>query len=76
MRLVGTPAWIECLSETPHGDRVGAERPRRADWLVPTIVQASAIVCAAAQAHGPDILTCDRRFEDLLGVCFIPRHDA
>ena len=126
MRVVDTSAWIEYLSETPCGDRVDVELPRRDDWLVPTIIQlelmkwlrrtqgegaakavmafydtcvvadldteiaisaaslsvthklatADAIVYATAQAHGADVLTCDRHFQHLPGVLFIPKHDA
>ena len=35
-----------------------------------------AIVYATAQAYGADVLTCDRHFEDLPGVHYIPKHDA
>ena len=126
MRVVDTSAWIEYLSETPCGDRIDAELPRRDAWLVPTIVQleltkclcrtrgdavakavmafydtfvvadldteiaisaagfsvahklatADAIVYATAQVYGADVLTCDRHFEHLPGVRFIPKHDA
>jgi uncharacterized protein len=37
---------------------------------------ADAIVYATAQARGADVLTCDRHFQDLPGVHFIPKHDA
>ena len=40
------------------------------------IALAAAIVYAKAQAHGADVLTCDRNFEDLPGVRFISSHDA
>ncbi len=40
------------------------------------LAAADAIVYATAQAHGADILTCDRHFENLPGVRFIPKHDA
>lgn len=126
MRVVDTSAWIEYLSETPCGDRIDTELPRRDAWLVPTIVQleltkwlrrtqgdaaakavmafydtcvvadldteiaisaagfsaahglatADAIVYATAQVYGADVLTCDRHFEHLPGVRFIPKHDA
>jgi len=40
------------------------------------LAAADAIVYATAQAHAADILTCDRHFENLPGVRFIPKHDA
>ncbi len=40
------------------------------------LAAADAIVYATAKAHGADVLTCDRHFEDLPGVHFIPKHDA
>jgi uncharacterized protein len=39
MRVVDTSAWIEYLIESPLGDKVELELPRRDEWLVPTIVQ-------------------------------------
>ena len=39
MRVADTPVWIEYLPETPCGDRVDAEFPRRDALPVPTIVQ-------------------------------------
>jgi predicted nucleic acid-binding protein len=40
------------------------------------LAAADAIVYATAQAHGADVLTCDRHFATLPGVRFIPKHDA
>ena len=37
------------------------------------LATADAIVYAAALAHGADLLTCDRHFEGLGGVCFVPK---
>jgi predicted nucleic acid-binding protein len=39
MRVVDTSAWIEYLIESPLGEKVELELPRRDGWLVPTIVQ-------------------------------------
>ncbi|MSP03591.1 MAG: type II toxin-antitoxin system VapC family toxin [Acetobacteraceae bacterium] len=40
------------------------------------LATADAIIYATAQAYGADVLTCDRHFESLPGVRFIPKHDA
>jgi toxin FitB len=40
------------------------------------LAAADAIVYATAQAHGADVLTCDRHFASLPGVHFIPKHDS
>jgi predicted nucleic acid-binding protein len=37
------------------------------------LATADAIVYATALAHGADLLTCDRHFEGLSGVCFVPK---
>ncbi|MSO76410.1 MAG: type II toxin-antitoxin system VapC family toxin [Alphaproteobacteria bacterium] len=37
------------------------------------LATADAIVLATALAHGADLLTCDRHFEGLPGVLFVPR---
>ena len=37
------------------------------------LATADAIVYATALAHGADLLTCDRHFERLPGVRFIPK---
>jgi uncharacterized protein len=37
------------------------------------LVTADAIVYATALAYGADLLTCDRHFENLPGVCFVPK---
>ncbi|HRK70929.1 MAG TPA: type II toxin-antitoxin system VapC family toxin [Micropepsaceae bacterium] len=39
MKLVDTSAWIEWLTDTPLGRRIGAELPKPGQWLVPTLVQ-------------------------------------
>ena len=39
MILVDTSAWIEWLIGSPTGERLAAQLPDQADWLVPTIVQ-------------------------------------
>lgn len=39
MRVVDTSAWIEWLSDSALGRRVGVELPAREFWIVPTIVQ-------------------------------------
>jgi predicted nucleic acid-binding protein len=65
MRLVDTSAWIEWLIGSPLGVALAAELPDRAQWLVP--------IYATALAHGADLLTCDRHFENLPGVRFVPK---
>ena len=37
------------------------------------LATADAIVYATALAHGADLLTCDRHFEGLGWVCFVPK---
>ncbi|MEJ0048317.1 MAG: type II toxin-antitoxin system VapC family toxin [Rhodospirillales bacterium] len=37
------------------------------------LATADAVIYATALGHGADLLTCDRHFEDLPGVRFIPR---
>jgi predicted nucleic acid-binding protein len=37
------------------------------------LATADAIVYATALAHGADIVTCDRHFENLSGVLFVPK---
>jgi len=37
------------------------------------LATADAIVYATALAHGADLLTCDRHFERLPGVCFVAK---
>lgn len=37
------------------------------------LATADAIVYATARAHGADLLTCDRHFERLPGVRFVPK---
>ncbi|HEX4077687.1 MAG TPA: type II toxin-antitoxin system VapC family toxin [Rhizomicrobium sp.] len=39
MRVVDTSAWIEWLTASPLGRKLGRELPARAQWVVPTIVQ-------------------------------------
>ncbi|MGD9924010.1 MAG: VapC toxin family PIN domain ribonuclease, partial [Pseudorhodoplanes sp.] len=39
MLLVDTSAWIECLIDSRLGERLTADLPDRAQWLVPTLVQ-------------------------------------
>jgi predicted nucleic acid-binding protein len=39
MRLIDTSAWIEWLTGSAVGRKVGAVIPERTEWLVPTIVQ-------------------------------------
>jgi predicted nucleic acid-binding protein len=40
------------------------------------LATADAIVYATALAQGADLLTCDRHFENLPGVRFVPKADA
>jgi predicted nucleic acid-binding protein len=40
------------------------------------LATADAIVYATALAHGADLLTCDRHFEKLPGVRFVPKAGA
>ena len=37
------------------------------------LATANAIVYATALAHGADLLTCDRHFDNLPGVHFVPK---
>ena len=39
MRVVDTSAWLEWLSDTALGRKVGSELPEGPEWIVPTIVQ-------------------------------------
>jgi uncharacterized protein with PIN domain len=39
MRVVDTSAWLEWLSDSPLGRKVGLELPQTEGWIVPTIVQ-------------------------------------
>lgn len=39
MLVVDTSAWIEWLIDTPTAELIAPELPKRADWIVPTIVQ-------------------------------------
>jgi predicted nucleic acid-binding protein len=41
--------------------------------LVDKLATADAIVYATALAHGAELLTCDRHFENLPGVLFVPK---
>jgi predicted nucleic acid-binding protein len=47
MRVVDTSAWLEWLSDSPLGRRVGLELPRAESWIVPTIVQYELARCLA-----------------------------
>src|ERR1700760_1465054 len=40
------------------------------------LATADAIVYATAQAYEADLLTCDRHFENLPGVCYLPKPAA
>ncbi len=39
MRVVDTSAWIEWLMDTAVAEAIAPALPRRANWIVPTIVQ-------------------------------------
>jgi predicted nucleic acid-binding protein len=39
MRVVDTSAWVEWLTGSALGGKVGKSLPARAHWIVPTIVQ-------------------------------------
>jgi predicted nucleic acid-binding protein len=39
MRVVDTSAWLEWLSDSALGRKVGLELPQQGAWIVPTIVQ-------------------------------------
>jgi predicted nucleic acid-binding protein len=39
MRVVDTSAWLEWLSDSPLGRKVGLELPQTEGWIVPTIAQ-------------------------------------
>ena len=40
------------------------------------LATADAVIYATALAHGADLLTCDRHFDGLPGVRFVPKTDA
>ncbi len=40
------------------------------------LATADAVLYATALAHGADLLTCDRHFEGLAGVCLVPKSNA
>jgi predicted nucleic acid-binding protein len=40
------------------------------------LATADAIIYATALTHSADLLTCDRHFEDLPGVCFVSKFSA
>jgi len=47
---------------------------RAADlWREHKLATADAIIYATAQAHHADLLTCDRHFEGLPGVVYVPK---
>ena len=39
MVLIDTSAWIEWLIGSPTGNKVEAQLPQQANWLIPTMVQ-------------------------------------
>jgi predicted nucleic acid-binding protein len=49
MRVVDTSAWLEWLSDSPLGRRVGLELPQTEAWIVPTIVQYELARCLARE---------------------------
>jgi uncharacterized protein len=49
MRVVDTSAWLEWLSDSALGRRVGLELPLTAAWIVPTIVQYELARCLARE---------------------------
>ncbi len=49
MRVVDTSAWLEWLSDSLLGRRVGLELPQTEAWIVPTIVQYELPRCLARE---------------------------
>ncbi len=49
MRVVDTSAWLEWLSDSTVGRRVGRELPQTEAWIVPTIVQYELARCLARE---------------------------
>jgi len=49
MRVVDTSAWLEWLSDSLLGRRVGLKLPRTEAWIVPTIVQYELARCLARE---------------------------
>jgi len=49
MRVVDTSAWLEWLSDSALGRRVGLELPHAGAWIVPTIVQYELARCLARE---------------------------
>ncbi|HKI14968.1 MAG TPA: type II toxin-antitoxin system VapC family toxin [Roseiarcus sp.] len=49
MRVVDTSAWLEWLSDSLLGRRVGLELPQTEAWIVPTIVQYELARCLARE---------------------------
>ncbi len=49
MRVVDTSAWLEWLSDSLLGRRVGLELPQTEAWIVPTIVQYELARCLAQE---------------------------
>jgi predicted nucleic acid-binding protein len=49
MRVVDTSAWLEWLSDSLLGRRVGLELPQTEAWIVPTIVQYELAGCLARE---------------------------
>lgn len=42
-------------------------------WHTHKLATADAIIYATARAHNADLLTCDRHFEGLIGVIYVPK---
>jgi predicted nucleic acid-binding protein len=49
MRVVDTSAWLEWLSDSALGRKVGLELPLKGAWIVPTIVQYELARCLARE---------------------------
>ncbi len=49
MRVVDTSAWLEWLSDSSLGRKVGLELPQTETWVVPTIVQYELARCLARE---------------------------
>src|SRR5271165_3888476 len=49
MRVVDTSAWLEWLSDSALGRKVGLELPMKGAWIVPTIVQYELARCLARE---------------------------
>ena len=83
-RLADISAWIAWLTGSPLGKKRGKQFPDQPVCIVQLdttiallaaelhrqykLAMADTIVCAAAQKHGAELLTCDAQFRGLPGA--------